>query len=95
MSSSIGKLADNLAVGKTPNEFPIQGLRQFLLPAQLTYVKFFLGETPDHVESIIAYWVLETQNIVVVAGPLTYEPETSKFSVAVTYVPAYRESSNG
>ena len=92
MSNQVEKLSDAVGVGKTPNEFPLPGLRQFLLPAQLTYVKFFLGETISAVESDIADWARSTQNIIVVASPLAYEPELREFSVAVTYVPAYQES---
>lgn len=89
MSDDVSKLMDNVGSGKQGTDFPIGSLRQALLPAQLTQVHIFRASSEPELIMTIERWVVATQNIVVMPGPVTRDG--IEIVMPVTYVPAYRQ----
>ena len=74
---------NNVATGL---EFPLPGLRQFLMPDQTVKLKIFSASTLSELEANVNAWVRQTQAIIAVVGPLS--TDGSSVGLSLTYVAA-------
>lgn len=65
-------------------EFPIQSLRQFLMPDQVVLFKTFKAESIQELDNIINKWVDETKNIIAIPGVMTLL--NNQYHLSLTYV---------
>jgi hypothetical protein len=65
-------------------EFPIQSLRQFLMPDQVVLLKTFEAGTIQELDNLINKWVSETKNIIAIPGALIQQ--NNKCYLSLTYV---------
>lgn len=67
-------------------DFPLNSLRQFLVPNATLQVKTFAATTLIGLEKAVADWVHQTKNVVVVPGPITQS--ATDYLLAVSFLPA-------
>lgn len=65
-------------------EFPIQSLRQFLMPDQVVLLKTFVADSTQELDNLINKWVDETKNIIAIPGVMTLL--NNKYHLSLTYV---------
>jgi hypothetical protein len=56
-------------------EFPLQSLRQFMLPDQTVKLKTFEAKDLQQLDTQINTWVKQTNNIIAIPGPVVITSE--------------------
>lgn len=74
-------------------EFPLQSLRQFMMPNQTVQLKTFQAKDIQQLDIQINAWVQNTKNIIAVPGPAVTNAEGVLLSL--TFVEAAEGVSNG
>jgi hypothetical protein len=74
-------------------EFPLQSLRQFMLPDQTVQLKTFQAKDIQQLDIQINAWVQKTKSIIAVPGPLVTSAEG--VTLSLTFVDAAEGISNG
>lgn len=88
----------NPSGNQTPaREFPIQSLREFLLPDALLKVKLFEAKDLSELDTLVNEWVIEAKAIVATVSPAIktfvgsdIEAQTS-YTLSLTYLPAVEQ----
>lgn len=70
---------------KTVREFPIQSLRDFLIPDALLQVKLFEAKSLADLDSAINTWVLESKAIVATVSPALKTAVAGDLGISVSY----------
>ena len=66
-------------------QFPLQSLRQFLIPDQVVQFKTFTASNVEELDKKINEWVNSTKSIIAVPGPLLITGEQS-VALGLTFV---------
>jgi hypothetical protein len=74
-------------------EFPLQSLRQFMLPDQTVKLKTFEAKDVQQLDVQINTWVKQTNNIIAIPGPLVTTSEG--VTLSLTFVEAAEGITNG
>lgn len=74
-------------------EFPLQSLRQFMLPDQTVQLKTFQAKDIQQLDTQINTWVKQTSNIIAIPGPIVTTPEG--VALSLTFIEAAEGVSNG
>jgi len=74
-------------------EFPLQSLRQFMMPDQTVQLKTFQAKDIQQLDIEINAWVQKTKSIIAVPGPLVTSAEG--VALSLTFVAAAEGISNG
>lgn len=74
-------------------EFPLQSLRQFMMPDQTVQLKTFQAKDIQQLDIEINAWVQKTKSIIAVPGPLVTSAEG--VTLSLTFVVAAEGISNG
>lgn len=82
---------------KALREFPIQSLRDFLVPDALLQVKLFEAKSLAELDSLINAWILKSKGIVVTVSPavktsVSGNPDVNaNYTISLTYLPAVEQ----
>lgn len=74
-------------------EFPLQSLRQFMMPDQTVQLKTFQAKDIQQLDIEVNAWVQKTKSIIAVPGPLVTSAEG--VALSLTFVDATEGISNG
>lgn len=74
-------------------EFPLQSLRQFMMPDQTVQLKTFQAKDLQQLDIQVNTWVKQTSNIIAIPGPVVISPES--VTLSLTFVAAAEGVSNG
>ena len=74
-------------------EFPLQYLRQFMMPDQTVQLKTFQAKDIQQLDIQINVWVQQTKSIIAVPGPVVISAEG--VALSLTFVEAAEGVSNG
>jgi hypothetical protein len=74
-------------------EFPLQSLRQFMLPDQTVKLKTFAAKDVQQLDEQINTWVKQTNNIIAIPGPVITTLEG--VALSLTFVEAAEGITNG
>jgi hypothetical protein len=74
-------------------EFPLQSLRQFMMPDQTVKLKTFEAKDLQQLDMQINTWVKQTNNIIAIPGPVVITSEGVVLSL--TFVEAAEGITNG
>jgi hypothetical protein len=74
-------------------EFPLQSLRQFMMPDQTVKLKTFEAKDLQQLDMQINTWVKQTNNIIAIPGPVVITSEGVLLSL--TFVEAAEGITNG
>ena len=74
-------------------EFPLQSLRQFMMPDQTVQLKTFQAKDIQQLDIQINAWVQKIKSIIAVPGPLVTSAEG--VTLSLTFVDAAEGISNG
>lgn len=74
-------------------EFPLQSLRQFMLPDQTVQLKTFQAKDVQQLDTQINTWVKKTGSIIAIPGPVVTTLEG--VTLSLTFVVAAEGVSNG
>ena len=74
-------------------EFPLQSLRQFMMPDQTVQLKTFQAKDIQQLDLQINAWVQTTKSIIAVPGPVVIS--TDGVALSLTFVDAAEGVSNG
>ena len=74
-------------------EFPLQSLRQFMMPDQTVKLKTFEAKDLQQLDMQINTWVKQTNNIIAIPGPVVTTSEGVVLSL--TFVEAAEGVTNG
>lgn len=82
---------------KPKREFPIQSLRDFLIPDAILKVKLFEARNLEELDALINSWVSESKSIVATVSPaiktvgdMGFGLQTS-YTISLTYLPAVEQ----
>lgn len=76
-----------------PVEFPLQSLRQFMMPDQTVQLKTFQAKDVQQLDEQINAWVKQTSNIIAIPGPVVSDSES--VTLSLTFVAAAEGTTNG
>jgi hypothetical protein len=82
---------------KSAREFPIQSLRDFLVPDALLKVKLFEANSLVELASLVDGWILESKAIVATVSPALKTivsgslGQTPSYTLSLTYLPAVEQ----
>lgn len=82
---------------KAIREFPIQSLRDFLIPDVILKVKLFEAKSLSELDTLINDWLSESKAIVVTVSPALKTViagdlgPTVRYTISLTYLPAVEQ----
>ena len=74
-------------------EFPLQSLRQFMMPDQTVQLKTFQAKDIQQLDIQINAWVQNTKSIIAVPGPMVTNSEG--VALSLTFIEAAEGIANG